>query len=177
MRRSIEAAADAWGAVQRYSAAVIMIVMTVLYGFNVLVRSILPEFAATFAWIEEGARYMLVWIVFLAAGIALETGRQILIDLWWGRLGERSRRWLFGVIDVAGVLFSIYMAVLAFELSLFIAGTGQISPTLGIPAYILYVAPVVGFASLAFGFVLRLFSIRDARRKPAKAEWLGGAAP
>jgi C4-dicarboxylate transporter DctQ subunit len=84
---------------------------------------------------------------------------------------------LFGVIDVAGVLFSIYMAVLAFELSLFIAGTGQISPTLGIPAYILYVAPVVGFASLAFGFVLRLFSIRDARRKPAKAEWLGGAAP
>jgi TRAP-type C4-dicarboxylate transport system permease small subunit len=100
-----------------------------------------------------------------------------LIDMWWGRLGERGRRWLFAVIDVAGILFSVYMAVLAFQLSLFIARTGQISPTLGIPAYVLYVAPVVGFVSLALGFVLRLFSLRDARRKPPSAEWLGGAAP
>jgi TRAP-type C4-dicarboxylate transport system permease small subunit len=176
MRRSIEAAADLWGAVQRYGAAIIMIVMTALYGFNVLVRSVLPQYAATFAWIEEGARYMLVWVVFLAAGIALETGRHILIDMWWGKFGERGRRWLFAIIDVAGLLFSIYMAVLATQLSLFIANTGQISPTLGIPAYILYVAPVVGFVSLAFGFLLRLFLIRDARRTPPKAEWLGGAA-
>jgi TRAP-type C4-dicarboxylate transport system permease small subunit len=177
MRRSLEAAADAWGAVQRYSAAVIMIVMTALYGFNVLVRTVLPQFAATFAWIEEGARYMLVWVVFLAAGVALETGRQILIDMWWEKLGQRSRRVLFATIDVAGVLFSIYMAVLALQLSLFVARTGQISPTLGISAYILYVAPVVGFASLALGFMLRLFSLRDARRNPPKAEWLGGVAP
>jgi TRAP-type C4-dicarboxylate transport system permease small subunit len=176
MRRAIEAAADAWGAVQRYSAGAILIVMTALYGFNVLIRSIFPSLAATFAWIEEGARYMVVWVVFLAAGIALETGRQILIDLWWDKLGPRSRRGLFAVIDVAGILFSIYMAVLAYELSLFVARTGQISPTLGIPAYVLYVAPIVGFASLALGFVLRLLSIRDARRTPPKAEWLGGGA-
>jgi TRAP-type C4-dicarboxylate transport system permease small subunit len=66
------------------------------------------------------------------------------------------------------------MVVLSVKLSLFVAGTGQLSPTLGIPAYVIYVAPAVGFASLAFGYVLRLFGVRDSRTKTASGEWLGG---
>ncbi len=173
MRRLVEAVADGWGAIQRYCAAILMIIMTALYGFNVLVRTVLPQFAATFAWIEEGTRYILIWIVFLAAGVALETGRHVLIDLLWGRLGPRTKRWVFAAIDIAGVAFCVLMVILSVQLTLFVAGTGQISPTLGLPAYIVYVAPVVGFASLALGFVLRLLSIRDARTKPPAGEWLG----
>jgi TRAP-type C4-dicarboxylate transport system permease small subunit len=177
MRAAIESIANAWGAFQRYSAAILMIAMTALYGFNVLVRALLPQFAGTFAWIEEAARYMMVWVVFLAVGIALEVGRHIAINLIWGRLTPRTVRWLFALIDTVGLAFSVLMVVLSIQLSMFIASSGQISPTLGIPAYVLYVAPVVGFASLAFGFLLRLCAIRDARRTPAAAEWLEGAAP
>ena len=174
MRRAVEAIADAWGAIQRYCAAFLMILMTALYGFNVLVRALLPQYASTFAWIEEAARYMMVWVVFLAVGIALEVGRHIVIDLLWGRLGARAERWLFALIDIVGVLFSLLMVVLSVQLAIFVAGSGQISPTLGVPAYVLYVAPVVGFASLAFSFLLRLFAVRDARRTPSAAAWLKG---
>jgi TRAP-type C4-dicarboxylate transport system permease small subunit len=174
MRRALEATADAWGAVQRYSAALLMILMTAVYGFNVLVRALLPQFAGTFAWIEEAARYMLIWVVFLAAGAALEGGRHVLIDLLWGRLDARTERALFALIDAVGVAFSVLMVVLSIQLTIFVAGSGQVSPTLGVPAYVLYVAPVVGFASQAFGFLLRLLSIRDARRTPSGAAWLTG---
>jgi TRAP-type C4-dicarboxylate transport system permease small subunit len=177
MRRALAAIADAWGAIQRYGAAILMILMTVLYGFNVLVRALLPQYASAFAWIEEAARYMMVWVVFLAAGIALEVGRHIVIDLLWDRLGTRAERWLFALIDVVGVAFSALMVVLSLQLTIFVAGSGQISPTLGIPAYVLYVAPVVGFASLAFGFLLRLLGVRDARRTPSAAAWLRGSEP
>jgi TRAP-type C4-dicarboxylate transport system permease small subunit len=173
MRRTIEALADGWGAIQRYSAAILMIAMTALYGFNVFVRSVLPQYAATFAWIEEGSRYILIWIVFLAAGIALEAGRHVLIDLLWSRLPPWVRRWVFAFIDIVGIAFCVLMVILSVQLASFVARTGQISPTLGLPTYIIYVAPAVGFASLALGFVLRLFSIRDARVKPLRAEWLG----
>jgi TRAP-type C4-dicarboxylate transport system permease small subunit len=174
MLKLVEAAADGWNTVQRYAAGILLIVMTGLYGFNVLVRALLPRYAATFAWIEEGTRYMSVWVVFLGAGIALEVGRHVLIDLAWDKLTPRARRWLFTAIDAVGTLFCALMSWLAIELALFIERTGQISPTLNIPAYILYVAPVVGFASLALGFLLRLLRLRDARIKRPDAEWLGG---
>jgi TRAP-type C4-dicarboxylate transport system permease small subunit len=173
MRRAFESVIAAWSVIQRYAAAIVMIVMTALYAFNVLVRALVPQFAASLAWIDEGARYMMVWVVFLAAGVALETGRHVLIDLLWHRWSDRTRRAVFALIDVVGLAFSIFMVVLAIQLTLFIARSGQISPTLGIPAYVLYVAPAVGFSSLALLYLARLFGLRDARRKPVVAEWLG----
>jgi TRAP-type C4-dicarboxylate transport system permease small subunit len=173
MRRTIESIVDAWSVVQRYAAAILMIAMTALYGFNVLVRALLPQFAGSLAWIDEGARYMMVWVVFLAAGVALETGRHVLIDLLWRRWSATGRRCVFALIDITGLMFCAFMVVLSIQLTLFIARTGQISPTLGVPAYWLYLAPVVGFASLALIYLMRLFSMRDARRRPVAAEWLG----
>jgi TRAP-type C4-dicarboxylate transport system permease small subunit len=174
MRRIVENLADGWNLIQRYAAALILIAMTALYGFNVLVRAFFPQFASALAWIDEGARYMMVWVVFLAAGVALEAGRHVLIDLMWSRCSGRARRILFAVIDVTGLAFCFYMFVLSIRMTIFIAGTGQISPTLGVPTYVLYLAPAVGFASLSVVYLLRLFSMRDARRTPVKAEWLGG---
>jgi TRAP-type C4-dicarboxylate transport system permease small subunit len=174
MKRSIGALADGWDAIQRYCAAFLMIAMTAMYGFNVFIRTVLPQYAATFAWIEEGARYTLIWIVFLAAGVALAAGRHVLIDLTWTRMVPRLRRIVFALIDLSGIAFCILMVVLSVRLTTFVAGTGQMSPTLEIPAYVIYVAPIVGFASLAFGFLLRLFAVRDARTKTASGEWLGG---
>ena len=133
MRRAFESVIAAWSVIQRYAAAIVMIVMTALYAFNVLVRALVPQFAASLAWIDEGARYMMVWVVFLAAGVALETGRHVLIDLLWHRWSDRTRRAVFALIDVVGLAFSIFMVVLAIQLTLFIARSGQISPTLGIP--------------------------------------------
>jgi TRAP-type C4-dicarboxylate transport system permease small subunit len=176
MKRALAATADAWGAIQRYCAALLLILMTAFYGFNVLVRALAPQYASTFAWIEEATRYMMVWVVFLAVGVALEAGRHVVIDLLWPVLGAHARRWLFASIDAIGLAFSVLMVVLSIQLTIFIAGSGQISPTLGVPAYVLYVAPVVGFTSLAFGFLLRLLSVRDARRASSEAGWIKGGA-
>jgi C4-dicarboxylate transporter DctQ subunit len=168
--------ADALGAAERYGAAVVLVVMTFLYGLNVLVRAALPAHAAALAWVDEAARYMLVWVVFLAAGITLEVGRQVSVDLVRGRLRETHERVLYALIDAVGMVFCLGAALIAFQLTRFVMGTGQMSPTLGIPSYVLYVAPAIGFASMAFRYFLRLTGVRDARRRPAKGAWLGGGA-
>jgi TRAP-type C4-dicarboxylate transport system permease small subunit len=168
--------ADVLGAVERYGAAAALIVMTLLYGFNVLVRTLAPSYASALAWIDEAARYLLVWVVFLAAGITLEVGRQVSVDLMRGRLRALHQRLLFALIDVVGFAFCLGAALISVQLARFVMSTGQISPTLGVPTYILYVAPAFGFASMAFRFLLRLLSVRDARRQPSTAAWLGGGA-
>jgi TRAP-type transport system small permease protein len=168
--------ADVLGTAERYGAAAILIVMTFLYGFNVAVRSLAPSYASEFAWVDEAARYMLVWVVFLAAGITLEVGRQVSVDLIRGRLGALQERLLFALIDVVGFVSCLGAALIAVQLTRFVMSTGQMSPTLGVPTYVLYIAPAFGFFSMAFRFLLRLLSVRDARRKPPTAAWLGGAA-
>jgi TRAP-type C4-dicarboxylate transport system permease small subunit len=74
-----------------------------------------------------------------------------------------------------GPVFATGATIIALNLTLLVKGTGQISPTLGVPTYLLYAAPVVGFASLAFRYLLRLLSVRDARRWPVAPAWLAGS--
>ena len=167
MKRSIEAIAEWWLVVLRYTAGIVMIVMTGIYGLNVLARTFVPHFAGSLLWIDTAARYMMIWIVFLGLAVALGSGRHILVDSLWPFLGGAARRWIFALVDVTGFLFSALMVVLAVELAIFIAGTGQISPMLGVPTYVIYVAPIIGFASLAVIYLLRLFGICDARRTPS----------
>ena len=173
MKRLLGRADDALGAAERYGAAAALIVMTFLYGVNVLVRAAAPAYASALAWIDEAARYLLVWVVFLAAGVTLEVGRQVSVDVIRGRLRAAQERALFALIDAVGLAFCAGAAVIAVRLAHFVMQSGQISPTLGVPTYILYIAPAVGFASMAFRFLLRLAGIRDARRHPPSAAWLG----
>jgi C4-dicarboxylate transporter DctQ subunit len=176
-RRRIAWFADALGIVERYAAATLTIVMTALYALNVLIRLFLPMYASAFAWVDEAARYLMIWVVFLAAGLTLEVGRHVSVDVGHALLSPRTVRILFVIIDIVGFVFSVAAAFYSLKLALFVAGTGQISPTLGVPTYILYVAPLVGFASLAFRFLLRLANVRDARRSPVRTEWLRSAQP
>jgi TRAP-type C4-dicarboxylate transport system permease small subunit len=164
MKRSIEAIAGRLVAAQRLAAAFFMIAMTGLYGFNVLARTFLPTLSGSLAWIDDAARYLMIWVVFLAVGPALESGRHIVVDLAWRHLGASARTTVFRLIDVVGLLFSALMSVLSVQLAMFIAGTGQVSPTLQIPVYVVYIAPAVGFASLALIFLLRAFGYRDRLR-------------
>lgn len=176
MKAALGRLADILGTAERYGAAALLIVMTFLYGFNVLVRTLAPSYASHLAWVDEAARYMLVWVVFLAAGVTLEVGRQVSVDVLRARLRASQERVLFALIDAVGLAFCLGAAVFAVQLAHFVMGTGQISPTLGVPTYILYLAPAFGFASMALRFLLRLLSVRDARRQPPKAAWLGGGA-
>jgi C4-dicarboxylate transporter DctQ subunit len=175
VRRMLRQVADLWSIVERYVTGVLVILMVGLYALDVLVRLFLPIYASRVAWIDEATRYMMIWVVFLAAGMTLEIGRHISVDLFLSRIPPRLLRVLYSVVDIVGLAFSVGACVYAIQLSIFVARTGQISPTLGISAAVLYVAPCVGFASLAFRFLLRLTNIRDARRTPVRPEWAGRA--
>lgn len=176
-RRRIARFADCLGLVERYFTAGLTVVMTALYALNVLVRLFFPTYASAFAWIDEAARYLMIWVVFLAAGIALEVGRHVTVDIAYGMFPKQIVRVLYVIIDVVGFVFSLAAAYYSLTLTLFVAGTGQVSPTLGVPTYILYLAPTLGFGLLAFRYLLRLANVRDSRRWPVEADWLKGAQP
>lgn len=133
-----------------------MILMALAYAFNVAVRQLAPTQAAKFAWIEELCLFSLAWVVFLALGLALERGRHIAMTSLLARFAPGLRGALKLAIDLSGAAFSLYIAKLALDITLFVAGSGQSSPTLDVSMGWLYAAMPVGFALLALRYVLEL---------------------
>ncbi|WP_112323422.1 TRAP transporter small permease [Oceanibium sediminis] len=151
--------------VERTTLVVLFLTMAGLFFFSVITREIGGTFASKFAWIEEAVRLMNTFLVFLGLGLALERGKHVGIDSFRDRMPEKLRFLVLKLIDAMGFFFSIYLAWLGYGLSQFVLGTGQSSPTLGIPMGYVYFAPVIGFALLALRFALSFFGVFDRHAK------------
>lgn len=141
---------------ERAVVAALMILMSAAYALNVGVRELASTYAVKFAWIEEACLYALAWVVFLGLGLALEQGRQIAMSSLLERFAPGLRRSLKLVIDLTGIVFSLYVAKLSLDITLLVARSGQLSPTLNISTAWLYAAMPVGFVLLALRYALEL---------------------
>jgi len=146
---------------ERAFLVTLFLTMVILFFGNVVAREIGGTFASKFAWIEEAVRFMNVFLVFIALGLALEKGRHVGIDTLRDRLPAKIRTFLLKIIDGVGFLFSIYLAWLGIGLVKLVLMTGQRSPTLDIPVGWVYSAPVIGFGLLALRFALSFFGVID----------------
>jgi TRAP-type C4-dicarboxylate transport system permease small subunit len=134
---------------ERALVIAITISMIGLFGFNVLVREISPQYASTFAWIDEAARILMVWGVFITLGLAFERGRHIAMTTFLVALPKTKQYYIRKLIDLVGFIFSAYSSWLGYHITIFVLNTGQVSPTLNLPMFVLYLAPTVGFLLLA----------------------------
>lgn len=156
MSRSARLFAELLRRLERGVLAALMILMAAAYALNVAVRELTPRQASAFAWIEEACLFSLAWVVFLGLGIALERGRHIAMTSLLERLAPGLRRPLKLVIDLTGIAFSLYVAKLSLDITLFVMRSGQSSPTLDVSMAWLYAAMPVGFVLLALRYALEL---------------------
>jgi C4-dicarboxylate transporter DctQ subunit len=139
----------------------IMLAMSFAYAFNVAVRELAPAFAPQLAWIEELCLFGLVWMIFLGLALGLEGGRHIGMRMVLTRMPQASQRAAKLVINVAGVAFSAYLAKIGVAITIFVANSGQTSPTLNISMAWLYVVMPVGFGLLALRYLREIVTAAD----------------
>ena len=104
-------------------------------------------FESPLAWTEEVARFLLVWMTFIAAGYVMAERLHVSVDIAVAKLGTRA---VAAVDTVATLVVIIASAVLA------VAGVGLARGTVGVsapatslPMSVVYAAGVVGFALIA----------------------------
>lgn len=155
--------------IERFVIVALFLGMVALFFGNVVVREAFPAYASRMAWTEEAVRRMNTVMVFLSLGLTLEAGRHIAVDTFRDRLPSALRVPLLKLIDVTGLIFSLYMSWLAWGLAMFVLKTGQRSPTLGVEIGWLYLAPMIGFALLALRYALSLTGQIDRFTKTDEA--------
>ena len=110
-----------------------MAVMATLVFVNVVARYV---FNFSIIWTEEVSQYLMIWIAYLGAGLALREGRHVAVEMLQDRLptalGRRLRMAVGGLV----LIFLGVVTVLGFQFAAFVWSqeTPVLSISLGIPS-------------------------------------------
>jgi len=121
-------------------------------------------FNNSLTWAEEMARYLQVWVVFLAAAAAIRTGSHISVDYATHNLSSRYKKFLSIIVVFLTILFLCIVTIYGFKLFIKIYHSTQRSPAMQIPMFVPYLAiPVGGFFMLVEAIMVFLKLIINRR--------------
>jgi len=128
---------------------IMMGVMFILVFINVVTRYI---FGFSFATTEEVSTFLMIWITYIGAGLALREGRLAAIDLFQDMIPPKTRRFFRALLGAAILLFFGILAYYGAGMVKF--GWSQETWATQIPRGIPYLAVPIG--AVVFGLHLIL---------------------
>ncbi len=153
------------GRLERYLVAanrtvvfLMMAVMATLVFINVIARYLLNF---SIIWAEEVSQYLMIWIAYLGAGLALREGRHVALEMLHDRLPVALSRTLRTTVAVLVLVFLGVVTVLGVQFAAYV--WSQETPVLNISLGIPCLAIPIG--SLLFGVHLVLTFRRYADRR------------
>ena len=105
------------------------------------------------SWSDEAARYLMIWFVFLLAGLSAFRGEMFSIDLVTEHLSVTGQK-VFAVIRlVLMTAFFIFAVVYCADLVLHQAQIDQTSPSLKLPMWFMYSSVPLGCLILELHYI------------------------
>lgn len=104
-------------------------------------------------WAQELCIFMIVWMAKFGAAYGVRVGIHVGVDILVNRLTGTARRVMVVAGMLAGALFTAIAGTLGAHLVWHIAGTGQISPDLEVPMWIVYLALPLGSFLMCYRFL------------------------
>ena len=136
---------DGLAAVIRPLVMGLMLAMTVDVLLGVFFRYVIGN---ALTWTEESARYMMIWMGFLATSLALREGGHVSMDVFLNQLPRRSRRGMLVVIRLLCVLY--LLTVVGTSVVLLKGVSSQCMPVLALSMLWAYLAIPIGCLLTAF---------------------------
>ena len=125
--------------------AYLMLQMTLVVLLGVFTRYVLND---SLAWIEELARYSMIWLTWLGGGLALRRGAHIAVEFFTDALPEKARSVVI-LLGRAGVFFFLGICFW-YGVDLTMPVSAQSTIALGISMQIPYAAIPVGALLMAY---------------------------
>lgn len=142
--------------------ALMMFLMYVLVFANVITRYI---FKFSLNWTDELARFLMIWTVFLGAGLAMREGRHVAIEILQDLLPGRYKKYFRAFIGLLILAFMAVLVVLGYQYAQAMMATK--SAVLRWPIGMVYM--VIPIGSLAF--ILHLATVfRDYMETASEGE-------
>ena len=138
-------------AANRWVIFLMMAVMATLVFINVVTRYV---FNFSIIWAEEVSQYLMIWIAYLGAGLALREGRHVALEMLHDRLPLALGRRVRVVVGGLVLAFLGAVTVLGFQFAVFVWNqeTPVLNISLGIPSLAIPIGALLFAAHLVLMF-------------------------
>ncbi|NGP44857.1 TRAP transporter small permease [Bacillaceae bacterium SIJ1] len=114
---------------------------TLVLFINIVLRA---GFSANTTWAEEFIRYCMIWITFIGSALCFRRGLHVGIDLFVEFLSKPGQKIVRLLVYVCSLVMLVFMAKYGYDLVQFSQRTGQITPSLRIEMFWVYLAIPIG---------------------------------
>lgn len=127
--------------VEEFLIAITLLIVTVVLFVNIVLRY---GFSNNTSWAEEFIRYGMIWIAFIGSSVCFRKGMHVGVDFLIELLKGKVKKGLRLFVNLASIAFMAFLIKYSIDLVLFTQGTGQITPSLQIPLFYIYLAIPIG---------------------------------
>jgi C4-dicarboxylate transporter DctQ subunit len=110
-------------------------------------------FGTGFTWATELTIYLFIWMAKFGAAYGVRTGIHVGVDYVVNKAGAGLKRFLVTTGLLLGVVFTGVITFFGARWVIFIHGTGQVSPDLEWPMWIIYLAIPLGSGLMCYRFL------------------------
>jgi len=144
------------GAIMTFSAFLLFV--------NVVLRYV---FHYGMSWAEEVTRYILLWTVFVGAGVISREGTHVSMEALYNILPEKFQKTAFLAINIFCIATIVAIFFFGSALVKLVIETGQTSEAAFIPMWVIYGAFPVGSILMMLGYTET--ALRHRMGKPIRA--------
>ena len=131
------------------SAAVILFI-------NVVLRNV---FESSIVWAEEYAKFAIIWITFGGCGAAVRDNAHMKISALYDVVGKKFKLVLDIFVNIIGTAFAAFMVYYGVRLTMTVINTAQVSPTMQLPMWIIYISVPIGAVLMVLRFITNLIQL------------------
>lgn len=127
--------------IENVFVAVAIIASTSVLFINIILRYF---FDANTTWADEFVRYSMIWIAFIGMAVCFRHNIHFGVDLFINSVSKPIKKYVKVYINLACILFVGLLVYFGFKLVIFSYQTGQITPSLQIKTFWVYLAIPIG---------------------------------
>lgn len=105
------------------------------------------------SWAQELCIYLFIWMAKFGAAYGVRTGIHIGVDALVRKLSAAKQRFFIILSLLCGAFFTSVIAVMGAKFVVFIHNTGQVSPDMEMPMWIVYLAIPLGSILMCYRFI------------------------
>ena len=133
-----------------------------------MAQIIARTFFNSMTWPEEFSRYCYIWTVFLSLGYTIKKGNMLRVGIVMDLLPHKLRKSIEIIVNI--IMLVLFVILLRYSIIYTgkIKSSGQFSPAMHLPMWIMYMSTIIGFALAALRMIQEI--ILNIRNFNAKAE-------